>query len=197
MSAFRDGLLLVLLLVCAGLVGAEERQTPLLGKTAKEWSAELESEDELRRVKGAWAQAHAPDASLKQVSDAAKHADSNVRVWAVRGLGFRLATATEKDAQDCESLLRKHLEDTSGSVRLAAAAALLTSKEHRAQAFTAIEKLLDDPSDAIRHHTLLAVDEPMELPPALLTKIGRLREDPYEYVKRVAERITGRQKKEQ
>ena len=76
---------------------------------------------------------------------------------------------------------------------VAAAEALIDYGDPRG--LEAVATLLEDRSDQVRHHALLALDKPMQLDKALILKVEPLRADPYEYTKRVAERIVRRQQK--
>jgi len=183
-------------LLVLGSERLEAEEPTLLGRTVLEWSADLRSDDQLKRVKAAWALAQLGKPAFELLKDASAQKDPSVQVWAVRGLGFALVGESPKTMRGVagEATLESRLEDASPSVRLAAAEALADRGDKRG--LVALEKLLEHPNDQIRHHTLLALDKPMQLDDAMLDKIDKLRDDSYDYAKRVAERITRRQRKE-
>jgi N-sulfoglucosamine sulfohydrolase len=97
--------------------------------------------------------------------------DPAIRYWGVTGL---LALGSKHEA------LRGALADVAPAVRFAAAEALGTE-----EALAVLEKGLKEPNEWARHHAVLAIDQLGARPAG----VEALRNDPNEYVRRVAEHI--------
>jgi HEAT repeat protein len=186
---------LLAIILAGGLLCAAE--PTLLGRTAADWSNDLESSDELVRAKSAWALSQMGE--FDRLKKSIHHKDPAVRVWMVRGIAAAARGADKSAPRDkgAREMLLERLQDGVPSVCLAAAESLLDLEFDRQRALAALAKLLDHPNDQIRHHALLALDKPIDLDPAILEKITQMRNDPYEYAKRVALAITKRHRKEQ
>jgi HEAT repeat protein len=185
---------LLAILLAAPLASAAE--PTLLGRTAADWSSSLSSPDELIRAKSAWALSQLGVTEFDRLKKSIAHNDPAVRVWAVRGIAAAVRSEKRRSAE-VTAILIDRLDDGTPTVRLAAAEALLDLELDRQRALVALSKLLEHPNDQIRHHALLALDKPIELDQTLLEKIAKMRDDPYEYAKRVALAITKRHRKEQ
>ena len=108
-----------------------------------------------------------------------------VRYWAATGLG-----SLKKTASPSPAALENSLNDPNGSARIAAALALL-KKGREDRALPVLADVMKSQNALERLYAILALEESGSKAP-LVGQIAKAAQgDPYEYVRRVAERMSG------
>jgi HEAT repeat protein len=153
----------------------------LLGKSAEQWQADLQSLSASQRHLAAWALAQMPNVAFDSLLNAIQHDDPVVRYWAVQGIARRPAA----DAADQVAAL---LADKSPSVRVAAAEACM--RLDRAEGgLQVLAQCLIDPQDAVRIQAIASLERLGPKAAPLKAQIEQATGDTSEYVKRISTRL--------
>lgn len=121
--------------------------------------------------------------ALPNLTAAMKEGRSEVRWWAAMELG-NLGT----EASSAEALLAAALDDASAGVRVAAARALCKMNEERKGLPVLLQELSNE-DQVVRHYAALAFEDIGEEARPALEALRTARDDKYEYVRRVADRL--------
>ncbi len=141
----------------------------------------------LGRIREAALAAQGGAAARPQMLKFLKDEDPAVRYWSLIGL-----SGLKSEASDVEPALRQALSDASGSVRVAAAAALGKQDRHAAGLPTLVECLVDK-NDWVRHAAMQAMDDYGPRAARARPEVEKALQDNNEYVVRIANHFLAQQ----
>ena len=122
-------------------------------------------------------------ASVGELINAMGDKRPSIRWWAARKLGN-----LERDGRGAARALKRALKDNSASVRVEAARALC-KMEIQAKALPVLLRGLKNENQVVRHYAALALEDIGDKSRPLLGYLKAARNDNYEYVKRLADRL--------
>jgi uncharacterized sulfatase len=142
----------------------------------------------LKRIREAARAAQGGAAAKPQMLKLLSDEDPAVRYWALVGLG-----GLKTEAADAESVLRQALSDSSGAVRVAAAAALGKQERH-AVGLPVLVECLSDKNDWVRHAAMQALDDYGPRAASVRPQVEQATKDTNQYVGRIAEHFLAQQR---
>jgi HEAT repeat protein len=126
-------------------------------------------------------------AGINELVRAMKDERPSIRWWAARSLGN---LGLEVKCIEAVSVLTQALTDKSGGVRVEAARALC-KMNLESQGLPVLMEDLKNEDQVVRHYAALALEDIGEKAQPALDALKQAREDKYEYVRRISNRLVG------